>query len=324
MQNCQKSMINFSEGARAARLARNRTAFIFFSLVSFFFSDAAIADAKIDKDPQPVHPGTVCYTVTSDYQKGPNKLEVLLPDKLEPGRKYSVLYVLPVNVGTDGNWGSGIVELQKLDVQNRYGVIVVAPAYDVEPWFGDMPKPSDPTQPWIRQQAYITDVVIPFIDKEYPTETEKGRYLITFSKGGFGGLGLLLRNPNLFYKSAVDDCADPIPSTVIFNTWGMVASYGTLANFDENFNLVRLLHTDSVQKAFTGSDRRVILIAGSFNYGGVNIVRQSLEDSKIPYAFMVFPGMGHSWNAGWLSPAVNAMLPTPTASTSSPSPTPNP
>jgi hypothetical protein len=251
---------------------------------------------------------------------------VLLPDKLEPGRKYPVLYVLPVNTGTDGNWGSGIVELQKLDVQNRYGVIVVAPAFDVEPWYGDMPKPTDASQPWIRQQGYVTDVVIPFIDKEFPTETEKGRYLITFSKGGFGGLGLLLRNPGLFYKSAVDDCADPMPSTVIFNTWGMVASYGTLANFDENFNLVRLLHTDSVAKAFAGSDRRVILIAGSFSYGGVNIVRQGLDDAKIPYIDMVLPGMGHSWNAGWLNLAVNAMLPIPTAAAPAPATasTPNP
>jgi len=307
-----------------AKANRNRAGVVFFGLYCFLFSDLTNADTKIDKDPQPVHPGTVCYTVTSDYQKGPNKLEVLLPDKVEPGRKYPVLYVLPVNTGTDGTWGSGIVELQKLDVQNRYGVMVVAPAYDVEPWYGDMPKPSDASQPWIRQQGYITDVVIPFIDKEFPTETEKGRYLITFSKGGFGGLGLLLRNPNLFYKSAVDDCADPIPSSVIFNTWGMVASYGTLANFDENFNLVRLLHTEQVQKALAGNDRRVILLAGSLNYGGVNIIRQSLDDSKIAYAFMAFPGMGHSWNAGWLSPAVNALLPNPTAPASSPSSNPNP
>jgi hypothetical protein len=316
-----KTTIDFSRDVKAARWVPYRAGFMLLGLVGFFFSNAAKADPTIDKDPQPVHPGTVCYTVTSDYQKGPNKLEVLLPDKVEPGRKYPVLYVLPVNTGTDGNWGSGLVELQKLDVQNRYGVIVVAPAYDVEPWYGDMPKPTDPSQPWIRQQAYITDVVIPFIDKEFPTETEKGRYLITFSKGGFGGLGLLLRNPGIFYKSAVDDCADPMPSTVIFNTWGIVASYGTLANFDENFNLLRLLHDDKVAKAFTGNDRRVILIAGSPSYGGVNMVRQGLDDSKIPYAYMVFPGMGHSWNAGWLSPAVNAMLPIP-SSTPPPAPAP--
>jgi hypothetical protein len=313
-----KNMIEFPPDFKPKRSPLTRSKVAFLGLLGIFVSNVTNADTKIDKDPQPVHPGTVCYTVTSDYQKGPNKLEVLLPAQIEPGRKYPVLYVLPVNTGTDGNWGSGLVELQKLDVQDRYGVIVVAPAYDVEPWYGDMPKPSDPSQPWIRQQAYITDVVIPFIDKEYPTQTDKGRYLITFSKGGFGGLGLLLRNPNIFYKSAVDDCADPMPSTVIFNTWGIVASYGTLSNFDENFNLLRLLHDDKVAKAFTGNDRRVILIAGSPSYGGVNMVRQGLDDSKIPYAYMVFPGMGHSWNAGWLSPAVNALLPIPTASTSTP------
>ncbi len=76
------------------------------------------ADTRIVKDMTPVNPGIISYTVTSDYQQGPNKLEVLIPDKLEPGRKYPVLYTLPVNVGTSGNWGSAIVELQKLDVSN--------------------------------------------------------------------------------------------------------------------------------------------------------------------------------------------------------------
>ena len=78
------------------------------------------AAPTIEKDAQPVNPGTLCYTVTSDYQTGPNKLEVLLPDKVDPGKKYPVLYTLPVNVGATGNWGSAIVELQKMNVQNSF------------------------------------------------------------------------------------------------------------------------------------------------------------------------------------------------------------
>jgi len=287
-------------------------AFIAVTFLITMMAGTIMADVKIEKDVQPVTPGTVCYTVTSDYQTGPNKLEVLLPDKMEAGKKYPVLYTLPVNVGTSGNWGSAIVELQKLDVPNRYGVIVVAPAYDTEPWFGDMPKPADASKPWIRQQAYITDVIIPFMDKEFPTRAERdGRYLITFSKAGFGAFGLLLRNPDLFAKAAVYDCADPVPATEIFNTWGMIASYGTLANFDENFNIIRLLRTDKVIKALQGGDRRIVLMAGSLQYGGVNLINQTLQDSKIPYEFIVFPGMGHSWNAGWLSMGVHALLSSP-------------
>lgn len=289
---------------------RSRQACRFVAALAILTSGTLRAETKIEADAQPANPGIQSFTVTSDYQNGPNKLEVLVPDKMESGKKYPVLYTLPVNTGTTGNWGSGIVELQKLDVHNRYGVIIVAPAYDIDPWFGDLPKPSDPSQPWVRQQGYITDVVVPFIDKKFPTQADRdGRYLITFSKGGFGGLGLLLRNPDVFYKAAVYDCADPIPAAEIFNTWGMAATYGTLANFDENFNIIRLLRTEKVAKALQGGPRRIILLAGSLQYGGVNLVHQTLQDSKIPYIYMVFPGMAHSWSTGWLDPAVNALLP---------------
>jgi len=275
-------------------------------------SGSAIAETKIEKDATPVTPGTISYTVTSDYQQGPNKLEVLLPDKLEPGKKYPVLYTLPVNVGTSGNWGSAIVELKKLDVQNRYGVIVVAPAYDIDPWFGDTPKPEDPSKPWIRQQGYVLDVVIPFLDKEFPTLAEKsGRYLIGFSKSGFGAFGLILRNPGVFAKAAVYDCADPTPPEKIFLTWGMTLSYGPLANFDRNFNIVRLLKTEEVVKPLLGESRRITLMAGNLHYGGVEAIHQALQDSKIPYTYVVFPGMGHAWSAGWLGMAANSILPEP-------------
>lgn len=263
----------------------------------------------IKKDAEPVHPGTICYAVASDYQQGTNKLEVLLPDRMEAGKKYPVIYVLPVNVGTSGPWGSGIAELQKLDVANRYGVIVVAPAFDLDPWYGDTPKPDDPSKPWIRQQGYVLDVVIPFVDREFPTlATRDGRHLLTFSKGGFGGFGLLLRNPNVFAKAAVYDCADPVPSETIFQTWGMANVYGTLANFDQNFNLLRLLKTEKVAKPLQGGPRRVVLMAGSLQYGGVETIHRALQDSKIPYAYIVLPGMGHSWNAGWLGLAVQALM----------------
>jgi len=54
---------------------------------------------EIKLDDQAVHAGIRSYTVTSAYQKGPNKLEVLLPDDYSPTNHYRVLYLLPVNAG---------------------------------------------------------------------------------------------------------------------------------------------------------------------------------------------------------------------------------
>jgi len=155
-------------------------------------------------------------------------------------------------------------------------------------------------------------VVIPFIDKQYPTLAEKnGRFLIGFSKSGFGAFGLILRNPDVFAKVAVFDCADPNPTEKIFDTWGMKMSYGTRENFDANFNLVTLLKTERVMKAMQGDTRRITLMAGSLAYGGVEAIHQQLKDGKIPYTYVVLPGMGHSWNSGWLGMAAHSILPQP-------------
>jgi hypothetical protein len=102
--------------------------------------------------------------VTSPYQRKANAVEVLLPDKMSYGKRYPVLYILPVNDGTDGPWGSGIHEARRWGIHNTHGVICVAPAYDETPWFGD--HPTDPT---LRQESYLLKVVIPLIEGRYPT-----------------------------------------------------------------------------------------------------------------------------------------------------------
>ena len=138
-------------------------------------------ETRITPDAQSVNPGIRSYTVISAYQKSPNKLEVLLPDTYASDKKYPVVYLLPVNTGTSGQWGSGIVEAKKANLQNAFGLIFVAPAYDTQPWFGD-----NPIRPDIRQDSYLLDVVLPFIDKEFSTVPgARGRMLVGFSKSGW-------------------------------------------------------------------------------------------------------------------------------------------
>ena len=41
-------------------------------------------------------PGVIVHTISSDYQRAPGEIHVLLPDRFDSTRRYPVLYVLPV------------------------------------------------------------------------------------------------------------------------------------------------------------------------------------------------------------------------------------
>ena len=63
--------------------------------------------------------GFIAYTVTCPYQGRATQIEVLTPDNMKPGERYPVLYMLPVNDGIMGRWGSGIVEARRHNIHKR-------------------------------------------------------------------------------------------------------------------------------------------------------------------------------------------------------------
>jgi len=264
-----------------------------------------LAEPMIQRDATPANPGIPSWTVTSDYQNGPNKLEILAPDPIDPARKYPVVVMLPVNTGTWGNWGSSIVEVKKLNLHNAFQAICVAPAFDTEPWGGD-----HPTNPKVRQQAYILDVVLPFVEKEFPIDPNQ-RHLIGFSKSGLGALSLFLRNPDRFAKVAVFDPFGRVDSQQIFNTWGITASYGNRENFDK-FDPFLLI---PAKKDQLKKDRRITLIAGGpGTRRGVDNLRDLLADNGCSFTYSLISDAGHDWRTGWLPAAFTALLPLPGAS----------
>ena len=59
--------------------------------------------------------GVISYTVESEYQNGPNRLDILPPARMEPGKRYPVIYVLPVAKGPDEDrrlWGYGLAAMR--------------------------------------------------------------------------------------------------------------------------------------------------------------------------------------------------------------------
>lgn len=271
------------------------------------FAFALPEGVTVTKDESSKIDGTSTYTITSPHQKGPNKVEVLLPAPLDPEKKYAYVICLPVNTGVAGPFGHPLIEAKKHDLANRHQVIIVAPAYDVEPWFGD-----HPTNPAPRQQQYVLDALIPAIEQELPVRKDPaGRFIVGFSKSGLGALGLILRNPTQFARIAAFDSFMGQPTDEQFNKWGLVASYGTRANFDK-FDPMQLI--DKAKADFKAADRRFVILAGGPGSRiGVDMLAQKLKDAQIPFTYILQTNAGHHWETGWLSMAIaglNTPLPT--------------
>ena len=125
--------------------------------------------------------GILVHEDRSPYQAGKTHIRVLLPDKREDGKRFPVIYVLPVEPGSESRFGDGLLEVKKQDLHNKHAAIFVMPTFSHLPWYADHATKED-----IRQESYLLKVVVPYIDAHYPVIAEtRGRLLLGFSKSGW-------------------------------------------------------------------------------------------------------------------------------------------
>ncbi len=234
------------------------------------------------------------HWVESEYQEGKTEIKVLLPDRMEPGKRYRVLYVLPVEGGDGNQFGHGLEEVRKLGVHNQYGLICVYPTFSQSPWFAD-----NPLNARIRQESYFVKTVAPFVEREYPALREpSGRLLVGFSKSGWGAFSLLLRWPQTFGKAAAWDA--PVDETNAA-AWKLFPDkFGTAENL-QNYRIDLLLE----KRAAELRDRKRLVLMG---YGTMREMYQKTHERmvglKIPHDFVDGPHREHRWDSGWLAEAV--------------------
>lgn len=243
--------------------------------------------------------GLRVHDVRSEYQDAITKIRVLLPDKLEDAKKYPAIYVLPVEAGTEHRYGDGMLEIQKLGLHNQLGVVFVGPTFSQLPWYAD-----HPTNPTIRQESYLLEVVLPFIEGNYPVRADgKGRLLLGFSKSGWGAWSLLLRHPDRFSKAAAWDAPLMMDAP---GKYGSGPIFGSAENF-EHYRVSRLL--EKYADRFRNEKRLVLLGYGNFRPQHV-AAHEFMEQRNIAHEYHDGPERDHDWHSGWVKQAVELLVET--------------
>jgi hypothetical protein len=108
--------------------------------------------AEIDEN------GIRVHRLKSPYQEKETSLRVLLSDELKEGKRYRVLFVLPVHEDGLFEHGDGLVEAQKSNIHNMHQLICVAPAFSSKPWYADHDQ-----NPAKLDESHLLKTVIPYL-----------------------------------------------------------------------------------------------------------------------------------------------------------------
>ena len=278
------------------RIAPLSAALVVTSAVALRAMDERPADARISTATKDAD-GFLVHTVESAFQEGQTQIRVLLPDRINARERYGVVYVLPVEPGRGTRYGDGLLTVKANDLQNQYQAIFVEPTFSQVPWYAD-----HPTKPLVRQETYFLQVIVPFIDRTYPTQAEqKGRLLLGFSKSGWGAWSLLLQHPELFARAAAWDA--PL-NKVRPDQFKMDQVFGTQANF-EQYEIARLLPLRA--KELADSPRLLLLGYGNF-HADHEAINALLDRQQIPHVYRDGPQRKHEWSSGWLPDAVKLLF----------------
>ncbi len=267
--------------------------FLLLILSSFAYCEELFESAPAQIDERGIRVHEIGPTDESES----TQIRVLLPADFDEHKCYPVIYVLPVEQGTESRYGDGLLEVQKHQLQDKYNCIFVAPTFSQLPWYADHPDDEQ-----IRQESDFLKTVIPFVEKNYPVSRKSGgRLLLGFSKSGWGAWSLLLRHPDLFGRAVAWDA--PLMMNKV-GKYGNGPIFGTQGNF-EAYRIDNLLRANS--KSLQNQPRLILTGIGNFSEHHEQ-AHQLLEELKIPHNYRDMPKRSHDWHSGWVSEAVELLM----------------
>lgn len=230
------------------------------------------------------------YVAVTEYL-----IDVLLPDDyFYTDRRYPVIFVAPVEA-TPIKYGNGLARVRELGLHNSRKCIFASMTTKTAHWFGSR---SDGT---ICIDRHIIMGVMPLIDANYRTlKDRESKLWLGFSKSGWGGLSLALRNPQAFGYIAAWDC----PWLLTYSMFDVANSFGTEAQFDL-YNPLTIIsqHKNAI------SDRSRLWIGGG-NYWDTHFqpMLGALNSHSIPYRQHYQLAPSHNWLDQWVTIAVAALF----------------
>lgn len=239
------------------------------------------------------------YVVRSRWQAGATSLRVLAPSTAAGVERFEqnprVVYVLPVLRDITFLFGDGFNEFARHDLHNQYGVVMVAPTFTDIPWYG-----NHVSNPRVQQERYMMEDIVPLVDSLYPRARAK-RLLLGFSKSGLGAFTLLMRNMPVFHAAAAWDA--PLMLNQFVGGLQMDEVYATEENFRRNFSLRAVLDRSAAQLRDGGT--RLALLGHSVYGGDTRDANELLRSYSVPRYFDNETPLPHTWDSGWLPPAMS-------------------
>jgi putative esterase len=237
-------------------------------------------------------------TISASNGPGPQVLRVLQPTNPAAGVPHSFQYVLPVEEGAGNTFGDPMQILAGLDAQDQYNLTIVEPTFALQPWYAD-----SATNPDFQYETFMTQELVPWVNKNLATTGSEQSWLIGFSKSGIGGQDLILKHPGLFTLAATWDFPADMNSYDEFTD--SAENYGTDANFQANYRLTQSF-VDAHKAAFQ-ANKRIWIGSYALYQQDVADYDSLLTAEGILHAKETPTNMTHDWYSGWVPLALTAL-----------------
>lgn len=223
-------------------------------------------------------------------------MRYLLPDSPSAGVPRRFLYILPVEAAVPGvTFGDGLDVIRAANLHNLYNLVLIAPGFITDNiWCCD--HDSDASR---RHESYLVNELLPWTKTQFDYTNEE-QWIIGFSRTGYGGADLILRNPTVFNKAAVWD----FPADFVYTDFAAYSfPHGTQANFDNNYHLTQSF-INGKAGSFTGT-RRLWVSGDEVSWTAqVQNFAARLDSAAVLYKYSDEGVRAHSWSSGWVPTAL--------------------
>lgn len=209
---------------------------------------------------------------------------VVMPSRLEEGKRYPVLYLLHGAYGSYRDWPE---RTKLLDYVAGRPFLVVCPDGGEFGWYAD-------TATGGAIETFITQDLIADVDSRFPTIARReGRAIAGLSMGGHGALSLAAKHPDLF-------CSASSMSGILAlenhpGKWHLDERFGKLDESPETWHRHSVAH---LVDRFTTAGITLYFDTGTSDATGAvtdnRLVHELLTNRGIVHTYAEFPG-AHTW-----------------------------